>query len=226
MQGNTHRVGGMACALTGYVVLERKGMLIRDVSPLLQLAIMYPFAIYGSIFPDLDHNQDCIPSRDIVSLSINKILHLTSGIRRKSGDKLSNPVLAVFDAQHRSWQTHSDLFLLFCVALYTGFMSEGVSTANDVILKLIFTGFMLGAISHMVLDMLTPAGIWCVGLSALSGATKSESIPRKIRLVPKSKFFATGGAWETLVRYLLWAVCIYVFCTIVYGMLPVSMLSR
>lgn len=219
MMGQTHRVGGMLCALAGYTYLESKGMLIADVSPLVQLTIMYPFAIYGSTFPDLDHNTDSIPSKDIFSLLINKILHLTSGIRERSGKDLKGP-LAVFDARHRSWQTHSDLFLLICIVLSITFIGGDVSTANGIILKLVVTGFMLGLVSHMILDIITPAGIWCIGAAVLSKVTKSRKFPVKIHLVPHSRFFATGGTWETIVRYFMWVACILLMVRIIWGMLP------
>ena len=67
MTGKTHRVGGMLCCLGGYTLLEANGMLLGDVNPLLQLTIMYPFAIYGSTVSDLDHHWQSAPSKDIVS---------------------------------------------------------------------------------------------------------------------------------------------------------------
>ena len=79
MTGKTHRVGGMLCVLGGFTYLESKGLLLRNVNPLLQLTVMYPFALYGSIVSDLDHNANSIPSKDIVSIAINRVLHLTSG---------------------------------------------------------------------------------------------------------------------------------------------------
>ena len=36
MTGKTHRVGGMVCVLGGFTYLESKGLLLRDVNPLLQ----------------------------------------------------------------------------------------------------------------------------------------------------------------------------------------------
>lgn len=219
MTGQTHRVGGMLCALAGYTYLESRGMLIANVSPLVQLAIIYPFAIYGSTFPDLDHNADSIPSKDIFSVMVNKVLHLTSGIREKSGKELKGP-MRVFDAKHRSWQTHSDLFLIICIVLFMSLINENAGTANGIILKLVATGFILGLVSHMILDVITPSGIWCIGSTVVSKVSKQKRIPVKIHLVPHSKFFATGGAWETLVRYAMWAICILLMLRIIWGMLP------
>lgn len=218
MQGNTHRIGGVLCALAGYTILESKGMLIRDVNPLLQLAVIYPFSIYGSIFPDLDHHEDSMPSHDIVSVGINKVLHATTAMRKVNGGKLST-VLSVFDAKHRSWQTHSDMFLIICILMSMSFINSS-STPNDIILKLVFTGFILGVVSHIILDLLTPEGIWCIGLCLVGKISGSKSLPRKIHFVPKTRFFATGGVWEKLVRYVMWIICSALFIRIVYHMLP------
>ena len=209
MTGKTHRVGGMLCALAGYTVLESKGMLISGVNPLLQLTIIYPFAIYGSVFSDLDHNPNSIPSKDIVSVAVNKVLHLS--------DATKGP-LSIFNARHRSWQTHSDLFLFIVIALFGTLLSSMSGTANSIIIQLVGMGFLLGVISHLILDMLTPEGIWCFGLVAFSKVTGKKST--KIRFVPKSKFFATGGSWEDCVRAFMWFISILLLVRVIYLMTP------
>jgi membrane-bound metal-dependent hydrolase YbcI (DUF457 family) len=218
MQGKTHRVGGVLCALAGYSILESKGMLISDVSPLLQLTVMYPFAIYGSIFSDLDHNPHSIPSKDIVSVGVNRILHITSKLNKDN--KSDNILIQIFDADHRSWQTHSDLFLIICIALSVGLIGGGIDSANDIILKLVATGFILGVISHLILDLLTPEGIWFMFGTVISSLSEHKINPKKIHLVPKSSFFATGGQWEKMVRITMWIVSFILFGRIIYFLLP------
>lgn len=217
MTGATHRVGGVVCALAGYTILEQKGMLISDVNSLLQLAVMYPFAIYGSTVSDLDHHWESAPSKDIVSFCINKILHLTTNLRKRTKSK--NPVLGLFDAKHRSWQTHSDLFLILMIFLSVYAIGSSISSANSIIMKLVFTGFILGVISHLILDMITPEGIWCTLSTVLSKVFKVK-VPEKIHLVPKTKFFATGGSWEKFVRWFLWVVSFILLIRILYVMSP------
>lgn len=217
MTGATHRVGGVVCALAGYTILEQKGMLISDVNPLLQLAVMYPFAIYGSTVSDLDHHWESAPSKDIVSFCINKILHLTTNFRKKTKSK--NPILGIFDAKHRSWQTHSDLFLILMIFLSMYAIGGSITSANSIIMKLVFTGFILGVISHLILDMITPEGIWCTLSTVLSKVCKIK-IPEKIHLVPKTKFFATGGSWERFVRWFLWVISFILLIRILYAMSP------
>ena len=60
MTGKTHRVGGMLCVLGGFTILDSKGMLLGNVSPMIQLVMMYPFALYGSVVSDLDHHVKSI----------------------------------------------------------------------------------------------------------------------------------------------------------------------
>lgn len=212
MQGNTHRVGGALSCLLGYTILYNKGMVMQDVNPLLQLTVMYPFAIYGSVVSDLDHNWNSAPAKDPISKGINGLLHLTTGIRKKTGSK--NPILSVLDAKHRSWQTHSDLFLFVFVALGIFLSGEDISNANTIILKLVLMGFVLGLISHLVLDSLTPAGIWCI-IPSIIGRRRVA-----FRLVPKTKFFATGGSWELIVRTIMYFVIIILGIYILYTMSP------
>ena len=219
MTGKTHRVGGMLCVLGGFTYLESKGLLLRNVNPLLQLTVMYPFALYGSIVSDLDHNANSIPSKDIVSVAINRVLHLTSGLNESTGGR--NKVFGILDAKHRSWQTHSDLFLVALMyALYQMVMETKLATVESVIWSLVGMGFILGVISHLVLDMITPEGIWSILLVGVGRVTGSKVMPKKLRLVPDSKFFSTGGPWESLVRNILWICCVVLFIRLIYLMTP------
>ena len=219
MTGKTHRVGGMLCVLGGFTYLESKGLLLRNVNPLLQLTVMYPFALYGSIVSDLDHNANSIPSKDIVSVAINRVLHLTSGLNESTGGR--NKVFGLLDAKHRSWQTHSDLFLVALMyALYQMVMETKLATVESVIWSLVGMGFILGVISHLVLDMITTEGIWSFILVGISKVTGKKLIPKKLRLVPDSKFFSTGGPWESLVRDILWICCVVLFIRLIYLMTP------
>lgn len=219
MTGKTHRVGGMLCVLGGFTYLESKGLLLRNVNPLLQLTVMYPFALYGSIVSDLDHNANSIPSKDIVSVAINRILHLTSGLNESTGGR--NKVFGILDAKHRSWQTHSDLFLVALMyALYQMVMETKLATVESVIWSLVGMGFILGVISHLVLDMITPEGIWSILLVGVGKVTGNKVMPKKLRLVPDSKFFSTGGPWESLVRNILWICCVVLFIRLIYLMTP------
>lgn len=219
MTGKTHRVGGMLCVLGGFTYLESKGLLLRNVNPLLQLTVMYPFALYGSIVSDLDHNANSIPSKDIVSVAVNRVLHLTSGLNETTGGR--NKVFGILDAKHRSWQTHSDLFLVALMyALYQLVMETKLATVESVIWSLVGMGFILGVISHLVLDMITPEGIWSILLVGIGRVTGNKVMPKKLRLVPDSKFFSTGGPWESLVRNILWICCVVLFIRLIYLMTP------
>ena len=198
MEGKTHRLGGVLCTLIGYSVLESKGLLSTEVNPLLQLTVVYPFALYGSIFSDLDHNWQSAPAKDPFSFVVNSLLHLTTWLRKKTSAK--GKVLAVFDAKHRSWQTHSDMFLLLLIAAFIAVLYSDISGASGIIFGLIATGFITGVVSHLILDMLTPDGIWFIIPSLIKGKRVTLS------LVPRTKFFSTGGRWEMIIRLILWVV--------------------
>lgn len=53
MQGTTHRVAGTTFMMVGFEVMRHKGLLIPDVNPFIQLAVMYPVSQWGSTLPDL-----------------------------------------------------------------------------------------------------------------------------------------------------------------------------
>lgn len=202
MEGKTHRLGGVLCTLIGYSVLESKGMLIEGVSPLIQLTVMYPFALYGSVFSDLDHGWQSSPAKDPFSFLVNKLLHLTTWVRKKTDAK--GKLLFVFDAKHRSWQTHSDLFLCALIAALVAILYGDNSSVSSVIFELVALGFIIGVVSHLILDMLTPDGIWVIIPSLIKGKRVTVS------LVPRTKFFYTGGRWEMIIRVVL-CVAIAVF---------------
>jgi membrane-bound metal-dependent hydrolase YbcI (DUF457 family) len=208
VEGKTHRLGGVLCTLLGYSILEANGMLIENVNPLLQLTVVYPFALYGSVFSDLDHSWQSSPAKDPFSFVVNRCLHMTTWLRKKTEAK--GKVLGVFDAKHRSWQTHSDLFLLSLIAAFLAVMYSNPSGISGVIFQLVSVGFICGVVSHLMLDMLTPEGIWCILPSLIKGKRVM------ISLVPNTKFFVTGGKWEKLVRFLLWAFIIMLTVRLIY----------
>ena len=212
MEGKTHRVGGVLGVVAGYLVMSNKGLLLEDVNPILQLAVMYPFAIYGSVVPDLDHNWNSAPVKDPISWGINKILHLTTGKISPNHRNGFNP-LSIFNAKHRSWQTHSLEFLIILIGIVYYAGTIGISI-DSIILRLILNGFTLGVISHLILDALTPDGILVAIPTIISGSKVT------ISLVPKSGIFVTGGPWERLVRTVMWVIVIVLFMYIAYLMCP------
>lgn len=230
MTGKTHRAGGMVCAAGGYLLLSHAGMLEEGVSPILQLALLYPFCMWGSVMSDLDQNWNSCPSKDIVSLAFHGVLHLGTRYRNTVDDKhlpkgFIYHFLGLFDAKHRSWQTHSDVLLfLFCLLLYglkTGkLFPRGSLNGTD--LSIMFTGVTLGLLAHLSLDMLTPEGIWSLPLCLLKKVFKLP-ISGRFHLVPHVGFFATDGPWETVVRFMLWTLSVALFSYIIalqFGMKP------
>lgn len=221
MTGKTHRVGGMLCILGCFSLMEHEGLLLKGVDPILQLTVMYPFAIYGSIFPDLDHDIHSIPSKDIVSVAVNKVLHVGGWAQKKLGYS-DKGIFGILNAKHRSWQTHSDLFLILLLYGIVKVLNQGgINAVENTIFLLVGEGFLLGVLSHLVLDMLTPEGIWFMSFKILKKVFKIKKlVPQKISFVPDSSFFRTGGYWETLVRNILWFICGILFIRLLYLMSP------
>lgn len=218
MTGETHREGGMLVSVVGFMLLRKAGLLLPDVNEAVQLMVMYPFALWGSTASDLDHHWDSAPSKDGFSWGINKVLHLTTKTRdvmgsMGGGKTLGYHLLGIFDAKHRSWQTHSDLtlasILLILWALLSGRLNIGFSAIDTSIAALILMGICIGVVAHFILDMLTPQGIWCtvgVGVNkVLSKLFKKDMhlLPEKLRFVPHWKMFATGSTWENLICKIL-----------------------
>jgi membrane-bound metal-dependent hydrolase YbcI (DUF457 family) len=190
MLGKTHHAGGTVAALVAFEVMRAKGWLLPDCSEFVQLLMMYPFASFGSIVSDLDHGPDSIPSKDPVAIGINKLLRLTG-------------------AKHRSWQTHSILvtggfcLLLFSLVFLGSSFINLTNSLDWICLRLAVIGFICGVVSHLVLDIITTAGIhiWP---------------GKKIRFVPRSSAFATGGTWEKIIFYILIAIIVIIIGKILY----------
>ena len=228
MLGKTHRLGGVVTALGGFVALESTGNTLDDVNPLLQLSIIYPFAIYGSTASDQDHHWGSVPHKDPVSWLIYKALHLTTKTRRrmqKAGrDKgVLYTLLGIGDARHRSWQTHSDLTMITLIGLlwYTCFSQWSIFTGVEgAIVKLAMAGLILGLLAHIFLDAITPEGIWMVIPKSINLITKKKVVPEKFGLVPNNSWFATGGPWENLVYRVMTIASYALLAWIIYDALP------
>jgi hypothetical protein len=208
MQGKTHARGGEVAAMTGYFILSTRGSLHSNLVPdIVSFAIIYPFAIWGSKLPDQDHNYHAIPCRDTVSMGFYYLLHATKKLRdsmpQKSGYLYDT--LGIFDAKHRSWQTHSFevmILLIFITGLFSNPNAfSGMSPVSLIILQLVFTGISLGWLSHIILDWLTPDGINCVTFQLINWSLGKHVLPDKIKICPQSHYFATGNGWELGSKY-------------------------
>lgn len=229
MEGKTHRIGGTVGALAGYIVMKESGLVLSEsvVNPALQFLLIYSSGIYGGMWSDNDHHWESSPLKDPASWVQNKLLHvfnkpyealentLTAKQKRYS---FNYKLMKLLACRHRSWQTHSELTLVGLYFLWvwvTGVASA--SGVDKVLWWLLLTGFGLGVISHLVLDMLTTdgsrfaLGIW---INTFTGA----KLPETIRLVPRNHFFATGSPWEMTIRKAL-SMVQYVLLVIVIGYL-------
>ena len=177
----THKAGGALFCLVGFEVLKANSMLADDISPWLQLVLMYPACSFGSTFPDLDHHWGSVKEHTPFSWLVHKILHLTK-------------------PKHRSWQTHCWLVtggfigllfsLLYAMSVYQPF---GLTPSEISLIRLIVMGFGIGVVSHLFLDTFTRRGTMII-----PGVT--------FRLVPNSETFSTGTTYENIVRGFLYVL--------------------
>lgn len=171
----THKAGGAVAMLLAYGYMRGEGYLVEGIHPLMQLAIMYPSASFGSTLPDLDHHWGSVKEKTPFNYIVHKVLHLT------------NP-------KHRSWQTHSVLVTMGMCYLMWELLNlyiviKGESTTLT-LLKLMLLGLSVGVGSHLMLDAITRSGIYIIPT-------------KKIRLVPDSSKFSTGTGWEEGIRKIL-----------------------
>lgn len=176
----THKAGGALFALTGFAILSRTSLISPEIDPWMALVLMYPASSFGSTLPDLDHNWNSVKEHTPVNWLIHKVIGLTQ-------------------PRHRSWQTHSlglsaiGIALMYVLLwLWNTNHWFGTSQITLSILFLLITGFSLGILSHLFLDLFTRAGIWL-----FPGA--------KIRLVPNNETFSAGdGTYEKTWRVILY----------------------
>ena len=239
MTKKTHQAGGMLVSILGFAILKENGLLLPDVNEGLQWLVMYPFTMWGSTASDLDHHWDSCPSKDYPSKLVNTALHITRPVKKymdgtlTESQKRGNIIYKLADllnASHRSWQTHSDFTLFAMLAILMKIMSGAFvqfSAVDNIIATLVLTGLSLGIIAHLILDSITPDGIWVMVLVILEKFLKMFNprinIPKKIHLVPRKEYFATGGKWEMRVQKVLniatWFALVWFFSTLLYPIL-------
>lgn len=188
MTYKTHKVGGAVAMLLAFEIMRTKGWVAPNINELVQLAVMYPAASWGSTALDLDHHINSVKEQTPFNLLCHKLLHLTH-------------------PKHRSWQTHSVLLLTaICIVLmlvinYVNIKHGSLGSFEWLYLRFILMGAWVGAMSHLFLDLITVQGVYL-------------GIKKKFRLVPRMKFFTVDGGWEEFVRGVLYAIVVLLFLNI------------
>lgn len=212
MEGRTHYIGGSIGAIVGFIALKENGLLLDNIHPVLQFGIIYPFGIYGGMLPDADHHAESSPLRDPVGRVFNRVLNIfnkpyntldnSMGVGAKQKSFLYK-LLSILRCSHRSWQTHSELTLIFLLYnLYRAYQLD-LSNPNVTIFVLMLTGLTIGIVSHLILDMLTTSGInFAIG-KFLKILFPNIPMITTIRLVPPVSTFSTGSNYELTVRSVL-----------------------
>lgn len=194
----THKAAGVLACLVSYDIMKNSGLLASDISPIVQLAVIYPACSWASTAPDLDHALCNVKEQTPLNILINKLLHIKK-------------------CTHRSVQTHSVLFtggfclILLLLVQLLSFKPELINNSSLSIVRLMIVGITIGIASHLIMDSLSTAGIWLV-----------PNI--KFRLVPDSTAFKTGGIWETVIRYLVFLAVAYFAVHILLDELGISLM--
>ncbi|HFL3696569.1 metal-dependent hydrolase [Clostridioides difficile] len=171
----THKAGGTLAMLLVFSYMKHKGLLVDEINPFVQLTIMYPASSFGSTISDLDHAWSNVKEKTPFNYFCHYLIHLTKPI-------------------HRSWQTHSLMFVgSICILLFS-VINLGIKVYGEsislILIRLILIGFISGISSHLFLDSFTRAGI-----QIIPGYT--------FKFVPNSKTFSTDSSWENLVFRIL-----------------------
>lgn len=172
----THKQYSIAFAYVTLMLLY--SFKLCDINYYLCFPVIILISQWGAKFPDLDHDFKNIKDKNVLTWTINKLIHLTGG-------------------KHRSWQTHSiDIFVYYSVASY--FMGSSIFEGTNLsVYMMINYGFASGWLSHLYSDMLNGVGIRMFCFSK----KKVALVPRKlhIRIFRKDIVnikFNTGGEWE------------------------------
>lgn len=237
MEGKTHRIGGTVCAMAGFVTLKDSGYLLSSelISPALQFLVIYTAGIYGGLWPDNDHHWESSPLKDPASWLQNKVMHIANAPYKRLDEKMSSKqkkrsmlykTLKFMRCIHRSWQTHSEFTLLMILWLMMSPTLLGFTGRFDSVLwLLIVTGFGLGVISHIILDMLTTEGVrFALGVF-IKVFFPSVPIFTTIRLVPGISAFKTGSEWEMAIRKALSLIQYALLIMVLLDLAGVSILS-
>lgn len=222
MTGKTHKAGGALCALVGMQVLSRNQLFVKDVSPIIQFLISYPYTLWSCTAVDLDHAWSSVGDKNPVNYAINRILHVfnpilesydkvvkTTGLLKISKRKYS--LIKLLAVKHRSWQTHSDLTLALLFVLLRNVVDANsifskVSIYDVKILTICLTGIIIGSISHLILDIITTEGIPSIILTVIKHLY--YKIRRKkikeiefvnLSIVPKNGKFSVADTYEEIV---------------------------
>lgn len=154
MTGKTHVTAGIAVGLT-----------LAAGNPIEKQAILILAAVVGALIPDMDHPRSKINQRILLfknklfkmitySLMGGGLIYLDT-ILNDPGSRilrmLGLALILVGLSRHRGF-THSLLGLvLFSVIVYIGTLNYN--------LYVVFVGFVIGYVSHLVLDLVTVQGI-------------------------------------------------------------------
>lgn len=186
MTAKTHVLGSMSLALGGYILMDKGGLLIPDVEPLIQLGIILPYSVWASTVPDLDQAHDSVAQSSPINLLIQRFFKIVK-------------------AGHRSVKSHvapAFISLATYLALAFNMIGRNLNGTEITILALAVLGITAGLVSHFLLDIMTRDGITIGKVN--------------IRVVPDTALFGAGTDYERIVRRLLYVLTTVLFIYILF----------
>lgn len=155
MRYRSHAIGGLALGVATTSILYQSNVFTAPSNIVLSLM---GGALVGSLIPDIDHPNSYISKRFVVlSWITNLFLWLIKGITSlllfisfwlKENQK--QEILKMFE--------HRGIFHTLLFAFLLTFL-VGLIPINEEILKMLQLGFLVGYLSHLLMDMLTVSGV-------------------------------------------------------------------
>ena len=155
MRYRSHAIGGLALGVATTSILYQSNVFTSPSNIVLSLM---GGALVGSLIPDIDHPNSYISKRFVVlSWITNLFLWLIKGITSlllfisfwlKENQK--QEILKMFE--------HRGIFHTLLFAFLLTFL-VGLIPINEEILKMLQLGFLVGYLSHLLMDMLTVSGV-------------------------------------------------------------------
>lgn len=155
MRYRSHAIGGLALGVATTSILYQSNIFLAPSNIVLSLM---GGALVGSLIPDIDHPNSYISKRFVVlSWITNLFLWLIKGITSlllfisfwlKENQK--QEILKMFE--------HRGIFHTLLFAFLLTFL-VGLIPINEEILKMLQLGFLVGYLSHLLMDMLTVSGV-------------------------------------------------------------------
>jgi membrane-bound metal-dependent hydrolase YbcI (DUF457 family) len=223
MTGKTHFAGGLSLGLAterllaqlGEPIIELTGVIEMAGLPMPELLIVLTTLSFASLLPDLDHPNSTIANlpeitykslfrkrgrrqENVVLKGVREILRLIFGFLNFFTHGLAK-VIAVVAGGHRKG-THW-LLTSFVLTLLVYFLGQYINFPS------LWLWFFVGYTSHLLLDMMTVAGVKIF----------APFTQQTFYLLPKFMRPYSGGTFDIRLRYFCWLCVIFL---LIWAIIP------